>query len=97
METRSNNQQHVFIRASEIKGIRLTNYYFCTFQDLFDATFRYKDPLVIFKCVHVGCLQANVGKHANLKSQIPARPTVNIFKSDFPLLSDYFRPSGTQK
>ena len=56
METSSNNQQHVFIRASEIKGIRLTNYYFCTFQDLFDATFRYEDPLVIFKCVHVGCL-----------------------------------------
>ena len=25
-----------------------------------------------------------------------ARPTFNISKSDFPLLSDYFRPYGTQ-
>ena len=37
METRSNNQQYVFIRASEIKGIRLTNYYFCTLQDLLNG------------------------------------------------------------
>ena len=25
-----------------------------------------------------------------------ARPIFNIFKSDFPFLSDHFRPSGTQ-
>ena len=46
MESSDNNQQR-FMRASVIKGIRLRNYYFSTFQDLFDATFRYKGPLDI--------------------------------------------------
>ena len=46
MESSDNNQQR-FTRASVIKGIRLRNYYFSTFQDLFDATFRHKDPLDI--------------------------------------------------
>ena len=72
METSGNNQQQ-FTCASVNKGIRLRNFYYCTFQDLFDATFRYKDPLDIFKCVHVGCLNAiYMRKHANLKSQIPS-------------------------
>ena len=55
METSGNNQQQ-FTCASVTKGIRLRNYNSCTSQDLFDATFRYKDPLDIFKCVYVGCL-----------------------------------------
>ena len=46
VESSDNNQQR-FTRASVIKGIRLRNYYLFTFQDLFDATFRYKDPLDI--------------------------------------------------
>ena len=52
METSGDNLQEVTC-ASVIKGIRLRNYDFSTFQDLFDATFRYKGPLDISKCV--GC------------------------------------------
>ena len=32
----------------------------------------------------------------NYKEMEYARPTFNIFKSDFLFLSDHFRPSGTQ-
>ena len=55
MKTSGNNQQQ-FTCASVIKGILLRNYDFFTFQDLFDATSRCKDPFHIFKCV--GCPQA---------------------------------------
>lgn len=55
MKTSGNNQQQ-FTCASVIKGIRLRNYDFFTFQDLFDATSRCKDTFGIFKCV--GCSQA---------------------------------------
>ena len=32
----------------------------------------------------------------NYEEMAYARPTFNIFKSDFLFLSDHFRPSGTQ-
>ena len=54
METSGNNQQQ-FTRHLVVKGMCLRKLQFL-FQDLFDATFRYKDSLDIFKCVHVGCL-----------------------------------------
>ena len=36
-----------FTSASVIEGIRLRKYDFYMFQDLFVATFRYKDPLML--------------------------------------------------
>ena len=50
MKTSGNNQQQ-FTCASFNKGIRLRNYDFFTFQDLFDATSRGEDTFGILKCV----------------------------------------------
>ena len=61
-----------FTCASVIKGIRLRKYDFYMFQDLFVATFRYKDPLMLSSNVKVVLKPFIVRKHANLKSKIPA-------------------------
>ena len=49
----------------------------------FDDSMGYQKGVIL--CVH------------KMEKMASSRPTFNIFKSDFPFLSDHFRPSGTER